>query len=121
MNPSVTVHADPAGPAVTLHVVIGGPGVQSTTILELWRPGQPLQPVTPPNPGSQITVPIPIPASALPGCAIACQVTLVGVAANAPWAVAFMAYQGALMLGSTTDHGIQSAGVGISTTWISFQ
>jgi hypothetical protein len=122
MNPTVTVHADasPGAPPVVVHAVIGGPGVQSTTIIEQLRPGQPIQPLTPPDNSSQVSLP-PVPAAGLPGCALACQVTLTQLANNAPWAVAFMAYQGNLNLGTAVDHGNLTNPAAISTTWIIFQ
>jgi hypothetical protein len=121
MTPTVTVHVDPAGPQPVLHIVIGGPGVQPSTILELLRPGSPATPVAPPNPSSRIDQPILISPQQLPGAGIGCLVTLAALTANAPWAVSVFITQGGLSLGSATDHGVLTSAVTTSTLWVIFQ
>ena len=121
MTPTVTVHADPALGSVALHIVIGGPGVQPNTIVELLKPGAPAQQVAGPTQSANIDLPILIAPQYLPGCSLGCQVTLAGLVPNSSWAVTAFATQGSLNLGAAVDHGVLASGATISTVWIIFQ
>jgi hypothetical protein len=121
-TPTTNVQANPVGPAVVISVAVGGIGFTPGTMLRLSTGGGPPAPLLPSlNHQPNVKAGVPVRPDQLPGCYVECDVVLSPIAANEPYLVTVMAYQGSALLGTVTDQGMLTTGTVISTTQIDFK